>query len=102
METKGTLLIVDVSALAFRSHFAFINRPLMRKDGMVTSALYGTANSLVSIIKQIEPTHIDIAVLSSSVFVTANQPLTALWALSYFSIPSITDALTVIRAPPKA
>ena len=51
---------------------------------------------------EIEPTHIDIAVLSSSEFVTANQPLTALWALSYFSIPSITDALTVIRAPPKA
>ncbi len=58
MATKKSLLIVDISALAFRSHFAFINRPLTRSDGMVTSALYGTANTLVGLIKKLKPTHI--------------------------------------------
>ena len=48
---------------------------------------------------EIEPTHIDIAVLSSSIFVTANRPLPVLLALPYLSTPSITDALTIIRAP---
>lgn len=52
------LLIVDISALAFRSHFAFINRPLTRNDGMVTSALFGTANTLVSMIQKYKPTHV--------------------------------------------
>jgi DNA polymerase I len=58
MASKKSLLIVDISALAFRSHFAFINRPLTRSDGMVTSALYGTANTLVGLIKKLNPTHI--------------------------------------------
>jgi 5'-3' exonuclease len=58
MTAKKSLLIVDISALAFRSHYAFINRPLTRSDGMVTSALFGTGNTLVSLIQKLKPTHI--------------------------------------------
>ena len=57
-ETNGLLLIVDMAALAFRSHFALINRPLKRKDGMVTSALYGTCGSLLNVLEEYRPTHV--------------------------------------------
>lgn len=58
MSSKGLLLIVDMAALAFRSHFALINRPLKRSDGMVTSALYGTSGSLLNVLEQYQPSHV--------------------------------------------
>ena len=51
-------MIVDMSALAFRSHYALINRPLTRSDGMVTSALFGICNTLLNVIKEFKPTHL--------------------------------------------
>lgn len=36
-----TFVAVDGTALAYRSHFAFINRPLTTRDGQVTSAVFG-------------------------------------------------------------
>lgn len=38
---RETFVAVDGTALAYRSHFAFINRPLTTKDGQVTSAVFG-------------------------------------------------------------
>jgi DNA polymerase-1 len=52
------LLIVDMSALAFRSHFAMMRRPLKRADGMVTSALFGMSQSLLTAIKDFAPSHV--------------------------------------------
>jgi DNA polymerase-1 len=36
-----TLVAVDGTALAYRAHFAFADRPLTNRDGEVTSAVYG-------------------------------------------------------------
>ena len=58
MSSEHRLMIVDMSALAFRSHYALINRPLTRSDGMVTSALFGICNTLLNVIKEFKPTHL--------------------------------------------
>lgn len=55
---KPLLLVVDMSALAFRSHFAMMRRPLKRADGMVTSALFGMSQSLLTTIKDYSPSHV--------------------------------------------
>ena len=52
------LVIVDMSALAFRSHFAFVNRPLTRGDGFTTSALFGTCQSLLNMLEKHRPSHV--------------------------------------------
>jgi len=41
------LLLVDGSALLYRSHFAFRGRPLTTSHGELTSAAYGVAMALV-------------------------------------------------------
>lgn len=59
--SKKKLLLVDSSALAFRAHFAFISRPLKRADGFVTSAIYGYANTLLSVLEEQKPDYVAIA-----------------------------------------
>lgn len=58
MKDRELLLIVDMAALAFRSHFALINRPLKRSDGMVTSALYGMCGSLLNVLEEYQPSYV--------------------------------------------
>ncbi|MBF0196522.1 MAG: DNA polymerase I [Planctomycetes bacterium] len=58
MSTSPSLLLVDMAALLFRSHYAFIKRPLMRSDGLVTSALYGTTNALLTILNRYQPDYV--------------------------------------------
>ena len=43
------LFLLDGLALAYRSHFAFIRRPLLNSKGEHTSALFAFANSLVKL-----------------------------------------------------
>ncbi|HMB68860.1 MAG TPA: DNA polymerase I [bacterium] len=52
---KGTLVAVDGTALAYRSHFAFINRPLTTKSGEVTSAVFGFILTLRRILDELKP-----------------------------------------------
>lgn len=58
MVDRPLLLLIDLAALAFRSHYAFINRPITRSDGMVTSALFGMANSVLSVLQEYKPKYV--------------------------------------------
>ena len=53
-----TLYLIDVSALAYRSFYAFINNPLTNSQGQETSAIYGFASHTLRLIKDQKPTHI--------------------------------------------
>ncbi|MCA9751569.1 MAG: DNA polymerase I, partial [Gemmatimonadetes bacterium] len=50
-----TFVAVDGTALAYRSHFAFINRPLTTRDGQVTSAVFGFILALKRIVDDLAP-----------------------------------------------
>lgn len=52
------LFILDGMALAYRSHFAFITNPIRTSKGVNTSALFGFANTLLSILEHENPTHL--------------------------------------------
>ncbi|MCD6161795.1 MAG: DNA polymerase I [candidate division Zixibacteria bacterium] len=52
------LILIDGSAIAYRSYFAFIRNPLINSHGENTSALFGFINSLIKLIDQVSPTHI--------------------------------------------
>src|SRR5690606_19792309 len=45
------LYLLDALALAYRSHFVFISRPLINSKGMNTSAAYGFTNALLKLIE---------------------------------------------------
>ncbi len=55
-ENKKKFFIVDGSALAYRSYFAFIKNPLINSKGVNTSAVYGFTSALLRIIKNEDPT----------------------------------------------
>ena len=50
-----TLLLVDGSALLYRSHFAFIRNPLKNSKGEVTSAVFGVLQILLPLLDQRHP-----------------------------------------------
>jgi DNA polymerase-1 len=50
-----TFVAVDGTALAYRSHFAFIDRPLTTRDGQVTSAVFGFVLALRRILDTLKP-----------------------------------------------
>jgi len=54
------LFLIDGSALAYRCYFALIRRPLYTKKGLCTSAIYGFANSLLSIIEDESPDYLAV------------------------------------------
>jgi DNA polymerase I len=45
------LYLIDAMALAYRSHFIFISRPLINSKGKNTSATYGFTNALIKLIE---------------------------------------------------
>ena len=55
------LFLLDGMALAYRAHFAFINRPIRNSQGMNTSAVFGYTNTLLDIIQNQNPTHLAVA-----------------------------------------
>ena len=57
---KKRLFLIDGSALAYRSYFAFIRNPLINSKGENTSALYGFSNSLYKIIKDEKPDYLSV------------------------------------------
>ncbi len=60
-QTTNTLYLVDGSALAYRSYFAFAQNPLRTKRGEYTSVVYGFATTLLRLLSTEKPTHIAVA-----------------------------------------
>jgi DNA polymerase-1 len=58
---SNTLLLLDGTALAYRSYFAFINSNLRNADGLSTGAIYGFATAIVRLLETNKPTHIAVA-----------------------------------------
>jgi DNA polymerase-1 len=50
-----TLTAIDGTALAYRSHFAFADRPLTTRDGEVTSAVFGFILALRRVLDALAP-----------------------------------------------
>ncbi|CAN5607412.1 DNA polymerase I [soil metagenome] len=61
-ETNGRerLFLADAMALAYRAHFAFINRPLINSKGQDTSAVYGFTASLLKLLEDERPDHLAV------------------------------------------
>jgi DNA polymerase-1 len=55
------LFLVDGTALAYRSHFAFIRNPLTTSKGQNVSAVYGFINSLLRMLDQENPDFCGVA-----------------------------------------
>ncbi len=54
------LYLLDAMALAYRSHFIFINRPLVNSKGENTSATYGFTSALLKLIEDHKIEHIAV------------------------------------------
>jgi DNA polymerase I len=57
---RKRLFLIDGSALAYRSYFAFIRNPLINSRGENTSAVFGFANSLLKILREQNPDYIAV------------------------------------------
>ena len=54
------LFLIDGHAMVYRTHFAFINRPLINSKGVNTSAISGFVRILWDILKRYNPSHIGV------------------------------------------
>ncbi|MBI4570646.1 MAG: hypothetical protein HY723_01750, partial [Chloroflexi bacterium] len=60
--SPARLIILDGHALIHRAYFAFNKQPLtVRQTGEVVSAVYGFANTVFTVIDQLKPTHVAVA-----------------------------------------
>jgi len=59
------LFLIDGMALAYRSYFAFIQRPLMNSKGENTSAVYGFVTFLQKILEEEKPDYLAVAMDTS-------------------------------------
>jgi DNA polymerase-1 len=60
MTKKKRLFLIDGSALAYRSYFAFIRNPLINSKGENTSAVFGFTNSIMKILKDENPDYVAV------------------------------------------
>ncbi|MDX1638140.1 MAG: DNA polymerase I [Balneolaceae bacterium] len=58
--SKSLLFLLDGMALAYRSHFAFINSNLKNAEGIPTGPILGFANTLEKMLEEQEPTHVAV------------------------------------------
>lgn len=58
--SKSLLFLLDGMALAYRSHFAFINSNLRNAEGIPTGPILGFANTLEKMLEEEQPTHIAV------------------------------------------
>ncbi|PID90361.1 MAG: DNA polymerase I, partial [Bacteroidetes bacterium] len=61
MSDPKNFLVVDAYALLYRANFAFINRPLITKDGKNTSAVYGFMRQFMEALKAYRPGYVAVA-----------------------------------------
>lgn len=59
-QQKKRLFLIDGSALAYRSYYAFIRDPLINSKGENTSAPFGFTNSMMKILREEKPDYIAI------------------------------------------
>ena len=59
--SEPTLCLVDGTALAYRSHYAFIRRPLTNSRGENVSAIYGFADALLRMLDELDPDYVVVA-----------------------------------------
>jgi len=59
--SKSLLFLLDGMALAYRSHYAFINSRLKNSEGIPTGPILGFANTLEKLLEEHQPTHIAVA-----------------------------------------
>ncbi|MFO7890601.1 MAG: DNA polymerase I [bacterium] len=52
---KKRLFLIDATALAYRSFFAFISNPLINSKGINTSGIFGFTNTLIKILREEKP-----------------------------------------------
>ncbi|MEE9269352.1 MAG: DNA polymerase I [Candidatus Krumholzibacteria bacterium] len=55
-----SLFLVDGHALAYRSYYAFIRRPLVNSKGEETSAVFGFTKTILTILEKFDPSHIAV------------------------------------------
>ncbi len=60
MNKEKTLFLIDGHALVYRSHYAFIRRPLINSKGINTSAISGFVRTLLEIIKDKNPDYLAV------------------------------------------
>ena len=58
---KKKLFIVDGHALCYRAYFAFIKNPLVNSRGQNTSAIFGFARMILSLIREQSPDYFAVA-----------------------------------------
>ena len=63
---KDRLFLIDGMAIAYRSYFAFIQRPLMNSKGENTSAIYGFVTFLEKILDEEKPEYLAVAMDTSA------------------------------------
>jgi DNA polymerase-1 len=60
MPQRPKFFLIDGSALAYRSYFAFIRNPLINSKGVNVSAVFGFAQSLLKILREYKPDYIAV------------------------------------------
>jgi DNA polymerase-1 len=55
------LCLIDGTALAYRSYYAFIRRPLVNSEGENVSAVFGFADKLLALLEELAPDYIAVA-----------------------------------------
>ncbi len=60
MAGRQKVYLIDGSALAYRSYFAFIRNPLINSKGINTSAVFGFAQSLLKILNDFQPDYLAV------------------------------------------
>jgi len=56
----GKLILIDGSAVAYRSYFAMIRNPLINSRGENTGAVFGFVGSLMKIVREIKPDYLAV------------------------------------------
>ena len=60
MSERKRLFLIDGSALAYRSYFAFVRNPLINSKGENTSAPFGFTNTLLKLLREYEPDYLAV------------------------------------------
>jgi len=62
VEERRLLVLLDGHSIIHRSYYAMKEQPLtVRRTGEVISAVYGFANTLLSVLQELKPTHVALA-----------------------------------------
>lgn len=66
MSSLGKLIVIDLMPILYRGYFVFLSKPRRTADGINTSSLSLLASTLEQLIKKFSPTHLAIAMESST------------------------------------